>query len=228
MTDADRPEATPAIPAATVVLVRDGDRRARGADAAPGVEGGLRRDVGVPRRQGRRRRPPAGRRRGGRGAAGGRPRGARGVRPRRRPRRPRAVLPLGAAARHPAAVLDPLLPRSGERRRGRRRRRRDPRARVAGGPRGARSARPWRGRPGPADLGHAARPRRARHGRGGPRPAAAPRPGPPLRDPLGHRSTAGRSRCGRATAATRPTTRTQPGGRHRLWMLEDGWRLERS
>ena len=56
VTDADA-ESHPAIPAATVVLVRDGERRCRGADAAPGVAGGVRRHVGVPRRTRRRRRP---------------------------------------------------------------------------------------------------------------------------------------------------------------------------
>ncbi len=57
--------------------------------------------------------------------------------------------------------------------------------------------------------------------------AARARPAPPLRDALGHRRRRRGGDVGRATAATRPTTRSLPGARHRLWMLEDGWRLER-
>ena len=111
--------------------------------------------------------------------------------------------------------------------RGGRGRRRDPRARVAGGAGGARPPRPRRGRPGAAHVGHAARPRRARHRRGGARGGRRAATRSPTTRPAGSPSTAGPSRCGPATAATRPTTRDQPGGRHRLWMLEDGWRLER-
>ena len=119
----------------------------------------------------------------GRGPARRRPGGAGGVRPRRRPGRPRALLPLGAAAHHPAAVLHVVLRGPGQRRRGRRRRRRDPRARVAAGPGGARPPRPRRGRPGPADLGDAARPGRARRRSTRPSRAAA------ARDPVPHYET---------------------------------------
>ena len=132
---------------------RAGARRrgggARGAHAAPRVEGRLRRHVGVPRRPGRRRRPPAGRRRG-----------------RRRPAAPPPARRWRSAAwrstrptscRSPTGCRRPSRrggsPRTSswpgrQRRRGRRRRRRDPRARVARGARGARSPRPRRGRPG--------------------------------------------------------------------------------
>ena len=77
--------------------------------------------------------------------------------------------------------------------------------------RGARPPRPWRGRPGAADLDHAARPRRARHRRG--RACATPRAATRSRTtrPAGSPSTAAPWRCGRATAATTTTDPRAPG-----------------
>ena len=58
--------------------------------------------------------------------------------------------------------------------------------------------------------------------------AAAPRPAPPLRDPLGHRRRRRGGDVGGRRRLRRRNDPDQPGGRHRLWMLEDGWRLERT
>ena len=220
-------EDNPAIPAATVVLVRDGAVGARGAHAAPRVEGRLRRDVGVPRRAGRRRRPPRRRRRAGLGPSGGGAGGARGVRPGRRPRRPGAVLALAAARHHPAPLRDLVLRRSGERRRGGGRRRRDPRARVAGAPArcstgatGARST--WPRPPG-------SRCTTSRSTTTSTRRSPRRRPGTrsPTTRPGGAGWRAAPWRCGTATAATRPPTPRWPALAIGSWMLEDGWRLER-
>ena len=229
MTDAAE-AASPAIPAATVVLVRGtATTGARGADAAPRVEGRLRRDVGVPRRPGRRRRPPS--------RATTRPAAARRAAAREALEECGLAVDPDDLVPFSHWVPPPITPRrfsthfflarasDGE-------------VVVDGGEihehewLAAREVLDRRDR-GEVDLApptwvtlhdlaeHDTVDAALASGR-------RARPGPPLRDPLGHDRRRGGGDVGTATAATRRNDPDQPGARHRLWMLEDGWRLERS
>ena len=124
---AARPSGVEAAPAATVVLLRDGDDGPRGAARAPVVEARVpRRRVGVPRRSHRSRRLRRRPRRSRRGRAprrGARGEGRSGRR--RRPRRARPPLQLDDARDLAEAVRDLVLRRPGRRRRRGRRRLRD-------------------------------------------------------------------------------------------------------
>ena len=68
----------------------------------------------------------------------------------------------------------------------------------------------------------------ARRRRGGAADAPPRATRSPTTRPAGPRCEGGAvAMWARRRGLRRPPTRTPPGARHRLWMLEDGWRLER-
>ena len=216
-----------AVPAATVVLLRDRDggmealmlrKSSAVAFAGMRVFPGGRIDAATATRP-----SPA----TSSGPLAGRPRalGPGGGRPGRRPGRPQALLALAAAARRRPALLHLLLPGPGHRHvGGTGRRRGDPRPRLvpAGGGAGPPGQRCHR--VGPADMGDAvaavfSRRRRERT-----------RPGPHIGPRALHHPDRGQRRgLGRLEPGRHRVRGPRPGAtgpRRRLWMLPASWCFE--
>ena len=218
---------TEPAPAATVVLLREVARRARGAAAAAQLAARLpRRRLGVSGRTHRRAGLGRGRRRGRRAARRRRARRARKP-DSRSTRRARADLALDHARGSAQALRDLVLPGRGRRDTGACRRRRDPRARAGSRPR-PRSTRSARARSScrrrPSSRSRRCSAKRERRGRARCR-ARGRAARPTCRASCA--STAARARCTPPTRAGSAAIRRCSGPRNRLWMLESGWRYER-